>query len=392
MRSAEANAPTTPRLFVASTPMIALSCAAAALAHPGRSTLVLIEDFDLADGLQTLLQGWRDNPFAAIVRLPGRHTEHLLGARHSHRGIAGLLKRVRVKRQLRMQTLAAMREIDHRLEPVEIWLGNDRKPETQLALHLASARVGAPVGRYLDDGLYSYLGDVRQRPVIRRVDAVVKRLVYGRWWQRADQAGTTRWIAESWLAFPAEARDRSSLRVRRSMPSSWFLRSAFVRLGLRAARQFGLKRDALRDVAVVLVLPHSNQLRANPLLADALRSLIAQRTGEGQRIALKYHPREVDRDVGGLLSPAVLELPGLLPLELLLPLLPPGAELIGEGSTALLAAKWLRPDLRVMDLGLSQAGYAVRARALFARHGIPTLDETSGLTAGTTRSTATVAP
>jgi len=376
MPKADTGAPgvaKTARLFIASTPMIALSCAAAALAHPGQSELVLIEDFDLSEDLHALLQGWRDNPFASIVRLPGRHTEHLRGAHPGHRGIHGLLKRVRVKRALRAQTLAAIRGIEIRLAPKEVWLGNDRKPETQLALHLACTRIGAPVGRYLDDGLYSYLGDVRQRPVIRRVDAIVKRLAYGRWWQRADQAGTTRWVGESWLAFPDEGCDQSPQRVHRSLPRSWFVRPAFIRLGLRAARQFGLARADVRHIAVVVVMPHSNQLRANPALADALRLLIAQRVAVGQRVAVKYHPRETERDVGGLLSAAVVELPALLPLELLLPLLPPAAELIGEGSTALLAAKWLRADLRVTDLGLSHAGYARRARALFARHGIPTL-------------------
>ncbi len=61
-------------------------------------------------------------------------------------------------------------------------------------------------------------------------------------------------------------------------------------------------------------------------------------------------------------------------MELLLPLLPRGAVLAGEGSTALLAASWLRPDLRVFDLGLSQGGYAARARELFARNGIVEVD------------------
>ena len=63
-------------------------------------------------------------------------------------------------------------------------------------------------------------------------------------------------------------------------------------------------------------------------------------------------------------------MPALLPMELLLPLLPRGALLVGEGSTALLAAHWLRPDLQIHDLGLSQGDYAQRARALFTRAGL----------------------
>lgn len=374
MPAVESETTAQTRLFIASTPMIALSCAGAALAHPGHSRLILIEDFDLAERLQDLLQSWRDNPFEAIVRLPGRHTEHLLGARHDRRGVSGLFHRVRVKRRLRRQTLEAIRAIEAAFAPGEIWLGNDRKPETQLALHLASHRVSRPVGRYLDDGLYTYLGDVRQRPLVRRVDAFVKRVAYGRWWQRAEQAGTTRWIAESWLVFPADARDRSPQRTRRALPRDWFARRAFLRLGLQAAKRFALDRKRLKTIALVLVLPHSNQLRANPKLAGSLRTLLAERKVLGDRVAVKYHPRETEPDVGGLLAGDVLALPALLPLELLLPLLPAGVQLLGEGSTALLAAQWLRPDIRVADLGLSRTGYAVRARTFFAAHGIEALN------------------
>jgi hypothetical protein len=82
-------------------------------------------------------------------------------------------------------------------------------------------------------------------------------------------------------------------------------------------------------------------------------------------------------DPAGLLDAGnALALPTTLPMELLLPLLPPGARLAGEASTALLAAAWLRPDLRVLDLGLGRGGYPERARAFLAKHGIAVLDGT----------------
>lgn len=357
--------------------MIALSCAAAALALGGRSRLLLMEDFDLAERLQGLLQRWRDNPFESIERLPGRHTEHLFGAPDRARGIGAWLHRNRVKRGLRRQTLATVRRVEAEFQAQQLWLANDRKPETQLALHLASTRTGTPVGRYLDDGLYTYLGDVRTRPVIRRIDAVVKRMAYGRWWQRAERAGTTRWIAERWLAFPELSDEPHPERVR-ALPRTWFTRPAFQRLAVLSAREFALDRKALADLTVVVVLPHSNQLRANPALADRIRQRLAAHVQRAERVALKYHPREVDADPGDLLRVGnVTLLPALAPLELLLPLLPRGCALHGEGSTALLAAHWLRPDLEVADLAISRGGYAERARTLFRRRGITILDSMS---------------
>ena len=67
---------------------------------------------------------------------------------------------------------------------------------------------------------------------------------------------------------------------------------------------------------------------------------------------------------------ASMLLPPLLPMELMLPLLSRGALLMGEITTALLAAHWLRPDLEVRCMGLARGGYAERARALFQCVGI----------------------
>ncbi|HET6604016.1 MAG TPA: hypothetical protein VFG21_07360 [Xanthomonadaceae bacterium] len=354
-------------LYIASTPLIALEAAGAALAQPGtRAWLLLLRDFDRAAEFATLLRGWRDLPFERIEVLPGRMTEAQEGAGDHPRGIAAALHRARVKRALRAQTLALMRAIDAGLAPGAVWVGNDRKVETQLALHLASERTGTRAGRYLDDGLYTYLGDVRERPLVRRIDWLVKQLAYGRWWQRARRAGTTSWIDSAYLAYPALAPHANAV----ALPREWFLRRAFVRLALHAARSFRLDRGRLARVGAVLVLPHSNQLRSDPEASATLRALVAE-LGGGRALAVKYHPRETESDPGGLLGSAqTIQLPSLLPMELLLPLLPAGIRLLGEGSTALMAAHWLRPDLAVCDLGLSRHPYAVRARALFDRLGI----------------------
>ena len=358
-------------LYLASTPMIALLAAGAALQHGGRARLVVIEDFDLAPRLIEVLQRWRDCPFETIHRLPGRYTEHQRGAGDDRHQVGNFVHRLRVKRELRQRTLEVLRSIDRDFLPDSVWVGNDRKVETQYALHLASERLRARAGRYLDDGLYSYLGDVRQRPLVRRIDWLVKRLMYGAWWHRADQAGTSPWIAEAWLAFPGDARDRDPARSRRRLPPTWFRHRSFLRLSALLAREFAVDRAALRACAMVLVLPHSNQLRADPVLAGGLAELVAAATARGDTVAVKYHPREVTADPARLLDNArVIGLPTLAPMEMLLPLLPPGALLAGEGSTALLAAHWLRPDLRVYDLGLGRDGYAARAREFFARHGI----------------------
>jgi hypothetical protein len=364
-------------LFMANTPLVVLEGAAAARRQGTRAQLVLLEDFELADRLARLLKRWRDNPFEAIVRLPGRHEEHRRGP-GAQRGLKALARRIAVKREIRRETLAVLRELDARFQPDAVWVGNDKKVETQYALHLASQRSGTRAGRYLDDGLHSYLGRFRERPLTRGVDEMLKRLSYGRWARRVPQIGTSPWIAEGWFAFPGEALDQDPARLRHVLPREWFTGRDFRRLAVLAAREFALDRDALAGCSAVLVLPHSNLLRGNAALVRRLHRLIEAAEACGRRVALKYHPREREADPAGLMAEgAVMALPKLLPMELLLPLLPRSALLAGEASTALLTARWLRPDLVVCDLASARGDYADRARALFARHGIGPLDETA---------------
>jgi hypothetical protein len=364
-------------LFMANTPLVVLEAAAAARAQGGRAQLVLLEDFDLAQKLASLLRRWRDNPFEKIVHLPGRHEEHRRGP-GAQRGIAAFARRIAVKRDIRRETLAILRGIDAGFEPDAVWVGNDKKVETQYALHLASERTGTRAGRYLDDGLHSYLGRFRERPLVRRVDELVKRVGYGRWAKRVPQIGTSPWIAESWVAFPGETVDQDDARVRHALPREWFTHRAFLRLSALAAREFKVDRRALRGCSAILVLPHSNLLRGNTELLLRLRRMMEAAEACGRRFAFKYHPREREADPAGLLAESqAFVLPKALPMELLLPLVPAGGLLAGESSTALLAAQWLRPDLAVRDLGTGRGDYALRARALLARHGIEVLDETS---------------
>ncbi len=355
----------TASLHLASTPLIALSCAAAARAHPGRSRLLLLGDFEHADRLAALLRSWRDNPFESIDCLPGRFDEHARGAPDRARGLAQFFRRVAVKRALRRETLARIASHDAELLPGRVWLGNDRKVETQFALHLAAGRAGGTPGEYLDDGLYTYLGDVRRRPLTRWLDALVKRATYGAWWQRTAHAGTTSWIAHAWLALPAQAPKIYPTQRARQLPRAWFTDRGWLRLAALAAREFNVDRRSLRACTHVWVLPHSNLLRAAPELLAGLRGRLRSAPARGERIALKYHPREVEADPGALLAAgASITLPAILPMELLLPMLPRGALIEGEASTALLAARWLRADLDVHTFGVSRHPYARAAERL----------------------------
>jgi hypothetical protein len=312
-----------------------------------------------------LLGRWRDTPFRQIDLVAGRATQARAAAGDPAR--AGRLARERSKRALRLQALASLAAIDGELRPAQVYVGNDRRPETQYALELAARRNGGPCGVYLDDGLFTYVGDAHARPFARMLlDTPLKQLAWGRWWQGAAQAGTTRWITQSWLAWPALARDRDPARTRDALPRAWCVDRAMARLARAAAVEF-MGGGARPRERLVLALPHSRVLgEAAPRLRELVTALVARGVG----CAVKYHPREAAVDPAGVQSCGATLLPAGLALELIAARLPRGATLAGEASTALAAARWLRPDVRVLDLGYSDHAFARRSRAFLAGIGV----------------------
>ncbi|HRA36536.1 MAG TPA: hypothetical protein PLC02_02475 [Pseudomonadota bacterium] len=356
---------TGPALYLASTPLTALLAAAVARAQGAPAWLVLLEDYADAARWARLLGAWRDSPFQHIGLIAGRATE----GRAAAAGVAGTgrIARERSKRVLRLQALASLAAIDGELRPAQVCVGNDRRPETQYALELAARRNGGPCGVYLDDGLFTYVGDAHSRPWARRlIDAPLKKLAWGRWWQGAAQAGTTRWITQAWLAWPALARDRDPARARHALPRAWCVDRAMARLARDAAREF-LGSSARPRQRLLLALPHTRVLGD---AAPRLRELVAALAARGGGCAVKYHPRETAADPAGLVACGATLLPAGIALELLAARMPPGATLAGEASTALAAARWLRPDLHVLDLGYSGHAFATRARAFLAGIGV----------------------
>ncbi|HET9484035.1 MAG TPA: hypothetical protein VFO79_08765, partial [Xanthomonadales bacterium] len=180
-----------PDLYLATTPLTALIAAGLAREQSPGSGLVLIEDYDDAPRWRALLAGWRDSPFSRVELVPGRATEARACASAAGRGLSRRLARERSKRALREQAFERLRELDRALQPNRVLVGNDRRPETQYALHLAAGRSARP-GVYLDDGLFTYLGDAHERPLARRIDQWLKRRTYGNWWQSLPQVGTSR--------------------------------------------------------------------------------------------------------------------------------------------------------------------------------------------------------
>lgn len=355
-------------LLIATTPLTALVGAALARADGGGWRLVIIEDFDEAPAWAGMLRAWRGTPFAAVACLPGRASEARALVAAGGRGLGGRWRRERLKRAQRREVFARLAELDSAWRPTRVAVGNDRRPETQYALALAARRGDPRPGIYLDDGLFSYVGDVHARPLARALlDAPLKRLALGSWWQAVDQAGTSRWIARAHLALPARALDRDPARQRLALPRTAFTDRAMGRLAMLAWRRFAGGRAPRLDA--IVALPHSDLLAREPAALAAIDAAIRRLAADGAQVAVKHHPRERAADPLGFGARGARLLPAAIAFELLLPLLRPGGVVAGSASTALLAARWLRPDLAVVDLG-GGGGFARRASDFLAAEGV----------------------
>ena len=229
-------------------------------------------------------------------------------------------------------------------------VGSDRRVEFQYVMHSltkASKEVG---GWYLDDGLYSYAG----RPYKWSKDwinALLKKTVYGMWWQEPKTVGASDWIKQAWLFRPNNAVKELKSKQMHTIKAPWFIHADVRQFSEQVCSGYGLKQillSALQSVDLFLLIPHPNNIKKMFGYEERIHQFLSQRNQQGLRVAVKYHPRTEQKDPLDLeKSYQALLIPGGLAFEFVLPFLKLNAQVVGDVGTALLTAQWLRPDLSV---------------------------------------------
>lgn len=309
-------------LFMASTPFNVLTAAMVAFELPQGDVaeLGLIDQTSTTTTFREALLSWQNSPFANI---------RLLSEKASGKG----------KRRQRLQGFRRIRQCLQELQPDWIYTGNDRRIEFQFSMAHSNAR-----GVYLDDGTYSYLGRKTHWLKDRVLDNMAKKVAYGRWWKQPPAIGASAWIDHSILAFPNSALPILKNKTCKPLPNN-LQRPEFAQL---AQICLGEQPMTLGTLDGLLLLPHSS------VMSDQQQALGQWLDSCGADIAYKHHPRtghelqSADMAVRHWQLPArAWAVPAAIPMEMLLPLLPQHCKISGDVSTALLTAKWLRPELDV---------------------------------------------
>jgi hypothetical protein len=316
-------------LFLASTPFNMLTSAMVAFELPAgdEAYLGLIDQPEIERPFVSVLNEWQESPFRQI---------RLLSQQAKGRG-------KRLKRQSAFKQIAQL--IDQ-VKPNTLYTGNDRRIEFQFAMQHSRKTNVTSIGVYLDDGTYSYVGRETHWLKDKIFDNLIKKLSYGLWWQQPSTIGASSWISQAILAFPESAVPALQAKQTRHLPEN-LQRAEFKQLALLSLSGFNGAVDDLADIGALVLLPHESV--ATKQTKDKLSYWLVN---QDAKIAFKHHPRTPLIDTQGdkeawLIPQRALQVPAGIPMEVLLPLLQVSCRLAGDVSTALLTAKWLRPELEV---------------------------------------------
>jgi len=288
-----------------------------------------------------LLDQRRPSPYVPLVRegLADRFVEVEEQCVHS-----GALAKWRQRRDT-FALLDRWLQADEGVEGIAV--GSDRRVEFQYAMAQASRRRRID-GHYLDDGLYSYLGRP-WRPVKDRLDGLLKKAAYGRWWQTPPTIGASGWITDAWLWMPEAAVSALQRKRLHRIEAAWFRHPRLTAWVERVLAAFGVEREMLQG-DLLLLLTHPNNARKMPGYVARMQQLAQEARRRGLKVMAKYHPRVGTDDPFEMKRLGVQLLPAGMVFEFVLPLLPDALRLVGDVSTTVLSARWLRPDLRVFAL------------------------------------------
>lgn len=295
-----------------------------------RSVLVYIDQPEGVEPLAyQLTRRWSRSPFA----------EHILFFGRFRGGLNKLKKRK-----------ALFRKIDALIRqerPGNIYVGNDRRIEFQYAMHVAETLQLNPVGHYMDEGTFTYVGRQASSQfgdVV--VDNLLKKLSYGLWWKNPTTVGASDWISEIHVAFPEQIDSRLTSKAVSQLTPESFQCPALIELSEMMLADVDVSSDDIAELDVLLTLPHESLFQKDSTYADKILSIV---NGLEGRVAVKYHPRNSAEDALGLTQHGVKLLPSKVSFEAVLPHLKGSAKVIGDVSSTLLLTRWLRPEVEVIS-------------------------------------------
>jgi len=257
------------------------------------------------------------------------------------------------QRKLRFTQIS---DIISSLMPDRIFTGSDRRMEFQFAMHQTQKLNKHVEGIYIDDGTVSYLGHKSINSIFHKyIDPLLKKLVYGTWWKNALTTGCSEWISTAYLAVPEDAHDLLKTKKLIALDQTIFSEHEFLQVNDFLIKKYDeLNSIDFLKIKLVLCLPNESFYLNNDAFLKQIKNAIPEQYSLAET-AIKAHPKSKDMALLNSIFPESTLLPNILGMELLLPKLTDDTCILGDVSTALLTAKWLKPQVTVQAFELDSA-------------------------------------
>jgi hypothetical protein len=283
--------------------------------------------------LYSIVRQWSASPFESVRLLPGRF-----------KGTVNKLKK-------RKQLFNSLDKIITNLKPNNIFVGNDRRIEFQFSMHIAETLNLNTQGHYMDEGTFTYVGRKASSSFSDSVvDNWLKKLSYGLWWKNPLTVGESAWISTNHVAFPDLIDQRLRKKIIEPLDNNAFTSDRMLQLSTDILTYYAFDSDKVSSLDALFTLPHESLFTSNSDYRDQVLEQIRDLKSQGLKVAAKYHPRNSNPDALNLLSAGVELIPSGISFEAILPLLPSKTHIIGDLSSTLLIARWLRPELEVTSI------------------------------------------
>jgi len=319
-------------MYLVSTPLhLFLASAIASQRKDKKHILIFIDQVNTENNFyHEQVDKWMESPFEETYIFPGR--------------IKGFIE----KRNSRKIIFEALAQIIEKFKPAQIYTGNDRRIEFQYSM-FKSQEYGGATGNYIDEGTYTYLGRPPSLGVGDMiVDSTIKKMAYGFWWKNPPTIGGSDWITNVYAAFPDLVHPLLKEKNLIELSSNWLQSDNLNNFSSQLLETKNIHPDSIQTIDVLIALPHESIIAKNKHYKDSLINLISQLKSQGKDVAVKYHPRDTQQDALKLKEIGCQLIPKQVNFEALLLIFPKNRTILGDFSSVLLNARWLRPDLRVI--------------------------------------------
>lgn len=311
--------------------------AAASIALTRKDNIAHLVFIDQPEGkefpLYSIVQTWQSSPFSTVRLFPGR--------------FKGSLNKLHKRKQL-FKDLKLL--ISH-LRPSNIFVGNDRRIEFQFSMHIAETLNLNTKGHYMDEGTFTYVGRKASSSFSDSIiDNWLKKISYGLWWKNPLTVGESSWISYVHAAFPNLVDVRLKKKAILPLDHTKFVSPEVMQLSELILKFYNLSPSRISSIDALFTLPHESLFSKDSEYRKVVIKQVNDMKSKGLSVAAKYHPRNSNPDILNLKSAGIDLLPAGASFEAILPLLPEKTHIVGDLSSTLLIARWLRPELKVTSI------------------------------------------